>query len=125
MIEKTGEQGPVESGEAERIVIEGDPTRVEALKAIAVGAIAFGIAAIPSGATAATGTAMTKEVQVDGQTLLASLQRAGLDPKKLDLVQLIGKRADIAELQSRLTGTKSARARANTWNVTFVAYQAK
>jgi hypothetical protein len=123
MIEKTGEQGPVASGEAERIVIEGDPTRVEALKAIAVGAIAFGIAAVPSGATAATGIAKTKEVRLDGQKLLNSLQRAGLDPKKLDLVQLIGKRADIAELQARLTGTGVAKK--SEWpDVTIVIFQA-
>lgn len=122
-MEKTGEQGPLESGGAQRIVIEGDPTRVEALKAIAVGAIAFGIAAVPSGATAATGTATNKEMHLNGQKLLISLEKAGLNPKNLNLTQLLGKRADIAELQARLTGTGPANK--SEWpDVTIVIFQA-
>jgi hypothetical protein len=120
VMEKNTEHVPT-SSETER-TLQDDPTRVDILKSIATGALAFGIVGIsPGAADAATGPATTK---LDGRTLLASLERAGLNPKELNLKQLLGPRTDIAELQARLTGTGSELARASEWpDVTIVIFQ--
>ena len=54
-------------------------------------------------------------VELDGDHLVNALQKAGLDPKKLDLKGALGKGVDIEELQSRLHG--AAAARKSGWHV--------
>lgn len=56
----------------------------------------------------------TTSVELDGSRLVGALQKAGLDPQKLDLRETLGKGVDVEELQSRL---RSA-ARASGWHVT-------
>lgn len=132
-MEKNTEPGQSASSEPEQ-TLEVGPTRVAAITSIASGALVFAIAGIPSGAMAASENA---PIKLDGQTLLDSLKRAGLDPKRLDLAQLLGKRADLAELQARLTGTapgtetagpggvkEKKKGSGTTWNVTIFAYNA-
>ncbi|MFZ0860584.1 MAG: hypothetical protein ABR881_25450 [Candidatus Sulfotelmatobacter sp.] len=46
----------------------------------------------------------TTTVELDGNQLVGALQKAGLDPNKLDLRETLGKRVDIEELESRLRG---------------------
>ena len=117
-MEKNQEHVPT-SSETER-TLQDDPTRVDILKSIATGALALGMVSITSGAAGA------RSQQLDGRTLLASLERAGLNPKELNLKQLLGPRPDIAELQARLTGTGSGSelGRASEWpDVTIVIFQ--
>ena len=47
-------------------------------------------------------TSTTASVELDGQHLVQALQRAGMDPAKLNLREILGSRVDIQELQSRL-----------------------
>jgi hypothetical protein len=58
----------------------------------------------------------TTTINMDGPTLVSALQKAGLDPKKLDLKGTLGKGVDVEELQSRLRGPATAAAR--NWKVT-------
>ena len=121
-MEKNQEHVPT-SSETER-TLQDDPTRVDILKSIATGALALGMVSITSGAAAMPASARSQ--QLDGRTLLASLERAGLNPKELNLKQLLGPRPDIAELQARLTGTGSGSelGRASEWpDVTIVIFQ--
>lgn len=93
----------------------GRPTRTAAIASLASGALAFGIAGRPSSASAETEAEMT---HVDGQKLLSSLKRAGMDPRKIDLPSLVGSRPDLHELQARLTGAPSEMKRSETkWTV--------
>jgi len=57
----------------------------------------------------------TTTVELDGAQLVSALQKAGLDPQKLDLKGTLGKGVDIEELQSRLRGP-AARAKSG-WHV--------
>jgi hypothetical protein len=118
-MEENTEQGPAAGSETER-TLEGGPTRVAAITSIASGALVFAIAGLPSGATAAT-----KSQTLDGSQLLASLERAGMNPRALNLKQLLGPRPDLAELQARLTGTKlPGAAQESKWpDVTIVIFQ--
>ncbi len=123
-MEKNQEHVPT-SSETER-TLQDDPTRVDILKSIATGALALGMVSITSGAAGAAMPASARSQQLDGRTLLASLERAGLNPKELNLKQLLGPRPDIAELQARLTGTGSGSelGRASEWpDVTIVIFQ--
>ena len=49
----------------------------------------------------------TTTVELDGNQLVGALQKAGLDPKKLDLRETLGTRVDIEELESRLRGVSA------------------
>ena len=56
----------------------------------------------------------TTTMELDGQKLVGALQKAGLDPKKLDLKEALGRGVDIEELQSRLRGGAAA---SGSWHV--------
>jgi hypothetical protein len=81
----------------------GEPTRVDVLASVAAGALAFGLAGLPSGVAAATAARMSKSA-MNGPMLLESLENAGLNPKELNLRQILGPRRDLEELQALLTG---------------------
>ncbi|HTW81021.1 MAG TPA: hypothetical protein VME23_15850 [Terracidiphilus sp.] len=53
-------------------------------------------------------------VELDGRKLVGALEKAGLDTKKLDLRETLGRGVDIEELQSRLRGGAAA---ASGWHV--------
>jgi hypothetical protein len=57
----------------------------------------------------------TTTVELDGNQLVSALQKAGLDPTKLDLKETLGPRVDIQELQSRLHS--AGKAAASHWHV--------
>ena len=56
----------------------------------------------------------TTTVELDGNQLVGALQKAGLDPHKLDLRGALGKGVDVEELESRLRGPAAAR---SGWHV--------
>lgn len=57
----------------------------------------------------------TTTVELDGHKLVGALEKAGFDPKRLDLKETLGKGVDIEELQSRLRGGAAA---SSGWHVT-------
>lgn len=57
--------------------------------------------------------------KLDGRAILTSLTRAGLDPKRLDLASLLGKRSDLDELNRLLHGGPAGMRKDVDWDVTF------
>jgi hypothetical protein len=46
----------------------------------------------------------TATIEMDAGDLVHALRKAGLDPDKVDLREVIGEKLDVEELQSRLRG---------------------
>ena len=106
---------PSNSDETEIVVADEATTRLAILKSIAAGAVVFGIAGITPKAAAAgpirfinmQDAKTIQAMNISGKTVVAALEKAGLNPKLLDLQALLGSqvsRADINELEKRLTG---------------------
>jgi len=110
-MEQNSDQVPT-SSEAEQAL-----DRADVLKAIATGALVFGIAGLSTGSAEAKGTVLIRNQKMSGPSTLAALERAGLYPQKLNLDQLITGGGDIKELQARLGGSTPGPAGETTWEI--------
>jgi hypothetical protein len=50
----------------------------------------------------------TTNIEMDGPHLVEALHRAGMDPARLDLRNILGTHVDVEELQSRLRQPRSS-----------------
>lgn len=50
----------------------------------------------------------TTIMELDGNQLVGALRKAGLDPEKLNLKEVLGRGVDVEELESRLRGVGAA-----------------
>jgi hypothetical protein len=93
-----------------RLVLQGG------IAAVALALMQAGASASPTLQRGSLSRGAPKEETLDGLTILNALERAGLDPKRLDLTSILGPRSDIEELNKLLHEPASARKAGGYWD---------